>query len=337
MHLTYEQICAATWGAAYITEEADGIHFHRFTREQEKAYLNRRENDDLRVRATAGIALCFCTDSPTLTLKGSLQRAWSRTYWSLDVTVNGAYFGSTDNFSHLNMIPDYTEDIPGLVRTFDKIFDLGSGEKTVKVYLPWSAAAVLEDLSLKKGSTFEPVCRPVRRIMFYGDSITQGYDALRPMNRYAARVADALGAEEINKAIGGEVFFPELAHLKDELAPDAVVVAYGTNNWGLGQREDLLNDAPVVYQTLRQNYPKAKLYALLPLWRREREEIRAYGSFDQMRQDLRKIAESVEGMTVIDCYDFIPHEPGYFADLRLHPTDEGFELYAQKLLKIIKA
>ena len=336
MKLSYQQICAATWGAAELTQEPDGTHFHRFSKEEQALYMHRREFDDLRIRATAGVAICFRTNSPVLTLKGSFQEAHSRIYCSVDVTVNGTYLDCANNFSHLNLVPPYTEDVPGLDRTFEKTFQLGDGEKTVKVHLPWSAHGVLEQAALAEGSTFEPVC-PTKRILFYGDSITQGYDALRPVNRYAARVAAALEAEEINKAVGGEQFFPELVELKIPVEPDVIVVAYGTNNWGLGQREDLLKNAPAVYHTLRQNYPRAKLYALMPLWRRERDEVRAYGSFDQMRQDLREIADRVEGMTVIDCYDFVPHDPAYYADLRLHPTDEGFEHYAENLLKIIKA
>lgn len=335
MKLNFDQIYSAALGMAYVTEEPDGVHFHRFTREQEAAYGRQGHPMSFKPFATAGVVISFRTDSCSLRLKGSLQEAWSRSYWSLDVTVNGTYLGSADNFSHLDMALPYTEDIPGLDRTFEKTFALGAGEKTVKIYLPWSAATVLEELSLADGSAFEAV-RPAKRILFYGDSITQGYDALRPMNRYAARIAAALNAEEINKAIGGEVFFPELARLKDPVEPDVVVVAYGTNNWGLGEREDLLKNAPEVYRTLRENYPNAKVYALLPLWRKDRDPERAYGSFDLMREDLRQIAESIPGITVIDCYDFIPHDPGYFADLRLHPTDRGFELYAEKLLESIK-
>lgn len=335
MNLTYQQICEAAWGTACMTEEADGIHFHRFTKAEQELYQHRREFDDLRARATAGIALCFQTDSPTLTLKGSFQKAHSRTYCAVDVTINGQYIGSADNFSHLNMVPPYTEDIPGMDRNFEQTFALGEGEKTVKVHLAWSAHTVLEQVALAEESSFAPV-RSQRQILFYGDSITQGYDALRPINRYAAKIAAALDAEEFNKAIGGEQFFPELARLKLPLKPDVVVVAYGTNNWGLGLREDLLKNAPAVYKAVLENYPEAKIYALLPLWRKESAVDRAYGSFDQMREDLRGIAESIPGLTIIDCYDFIPHEESYYADLRLHPTDKGFERYAENLLKIIR-
>ena len=46
-----------------------------------------------------------------------------------------------------------------------------------------------------------------------------------------ARLADALGAEEVNKAIGGECFFPELAATKEDFQPEYITVAYGTNDW----------------------------------------------------------------------------------------------------------
>lgn len=334
MKLTFDQISAAALGAAFVTQEPDGVFFHRLTPAQEDVYRRLRDETMLRKAcATAGVVLSFSTDSPRLWLKASFGKAWTRFYASVDVTANGTYIGSADNFSHLPMEGNYASTVCKR-GPFEKEFDLGDGEKTVKIYLPWSASVALTELSLSDGSTFAPV-RPEKKMLFIGDSITQGYDALRPMNRWPARVADALGVEEVNKSVGGEIFFPELTAELEAMTPAAVFMAWGTNNWGTGvPREKLLADAPVVFSHLRKTYPDVPLYAILPIWRGDREEARPYGAFEQMRADVKGFAEDA-GAICIDGYDLVPHDPKFFGDLRLHPNDDGFAHYAEGVLKAV--
>ena len=74
-------------------------------------------------------------------------------------------------------------------------------------------------------------------MIMFGDSITHGYDALNPSFSYANRLADLLNADFVNKGIGGERFFPTLAQLKDDIEPDYITVAYGTNDWAHSPKE----------------------------------------------------------------------------------------------------
>ena len=332
MKLTIDQISAAALGAAFVAQEADGIYFHRLTPEQEEVYARLRDETMLRkARACAGVVLSFSTDSTVLFIKGKFGPAWTRHFCSVDVTANGTYLGSADNFSHLPMEGNYASVVCAR-GPFEQSFDLGAGEKTVKIYLPWSASVALTELSLSDGSSFAPV-RPEKKLLFIGDSITQGYDALRPMHRWPARAADALGMEEVNKSVGGEIFFPELTAELEDMDPAAVFLAWGTNNWGTDvPRQNLLEAAPKVFAHLREKYPNAPLYAVLPIWRGDREDARPYGTFEQMRTDVREAAEAV-GAICIDGYDLVPHDPKFFGDLRLHPNDEGFSHYAAGVLK----
>lgn len=334
MVLTFEQIRTATLGAARVAEEAGAVRFYRFTAEQQRLYQSYDEKFYQKTFTTAGVKLCFRTDSPWMAIRAEFFQTAPRSYFSLDVTVDGDYTGSIDNFSDKILPEDYTTAVLEMGQ-FEKQFALGSGLKTVCVYLPWVAATALEELSLADGSFFEPV-RPGKTLLMFGDSITQGYDALRPMNRYAAKLARALDAEEFNKAIGGEVFYPPLAEAKDDLTPDYITVAYGTNDWSKKKRPEVLKNARAFYEALCRNYPDAKLFALAPIWRKDRDEYREYGSFDQMREDLRTITADLP-VTLIDCYDFVPKDPAFYADLRLHPNDEGFMHYVEHLTQAIRA
>ena len=42
-------------------------------------------------------------------------------------------------------------------------------------------------------------------------------------------------------------------------------------------------------------------------------------------------AKGFKNVVLIDGFDFIPKEEQYFADLRLHPNDKGFEYQAKAL------
>lgn len=333
MKLTYQQLCDITQGAAYVSEEDGCTAFHRFTKEQEELY--RRTNQDFyrKSLAPAGIILQFQTDSSCVTLKGKTLVASTRTYYSIDILADGIPAGHIDNFSQLTLPEDYTKYVFPL-GDFSKTFPLKAGMKTITICMPWSVQVMLEEISLSDGSAIIPD-RPQKKLLLFGDSITQGYDALRPMNRYAFQLSRALNAAEYNKAIGAEVFFPALAHTREDWTPDLILVAYGTNDWSKLGRDMFQANARIFLRALRNQYVGAKLLVMQPIWRKDRDLQKEYGSFDLMRQDLAQICSDLDLQT-IDCYSFVPKEPSYFADLRLHPNDKGFASYSNQLIAAVK-
>ena len=84
-----------------------------------------------------------------------------------------------------------------------------------------NTVALLDD-----GATIEGLYRKYKMISF-GDSITHGYDAIYPSLSYASQLAQNLDAEQLNKGIGGDIFFPALLDEKDAFEPDFITVAYG--------------------------------------------------------------------------------------------------------------
>ena len=170
-------------------------------------------------------------------------------------------------------------------------------------------------------------------MLVYGDSITHGYDALRPSNRYASKIADVLGAEEINKAVGGEQFFPELAEQKDELNPDYIMVAYGTNDWDSTTEEIVREHCEGFYSALCKNYPNTPIFALTPVWRKNYSDYRVFGEFNKVEKLMSESLKRFKNITVISGYDLIPKDISYFADRIVHPNDKGFEYYFENLYK----
>ena len=51
---------------------------------------------------------------------------------------------------------------------------------------------------------------------------------------------------------------------------------------------------------------------------------------------IEKNAKPYKNITVINGFDFVEQDESFFADLRLHPNDKGFESYFKALSKKIK-
>lgn len=317
-----------------MEQTPEGIRFYRFTKDQLAIYPRRREALVLKSLATTGIKFCFETDSKSLYIKGNFELASSRSYFSVDVQVNDEIIGSMDNFSDVEIPPIYT-DMQFPVGHYEKLFDLGEGIKKVTVYLPWNKIVTLQELSLDDGSFVKPI-KFAKKLLAFGDSITQGFDAMRNYNRQIGRIARLLDAEEISKAVGAERYDPELAALRDDFDPDYVFVAYGTNDWSGLTHEEFYSNCQGFYANLQRNYPRAKMFVITPIWRRDLETPKAMGPFNVIARDVRQITANMENVTVIDGFTLVPHDAKYYADGRLHPNDAGFEHYFQNLWKAVQ-
>ena len=334
MKLTLGQIKEITSGAERI-EEIDGlVRFCRFNEEQEKLYQERNPYFHRNTFSTAGIKLSFKTNSEKLCLKGNVLETSSRSYYSIDVFVNQKMIGCIDNFKVDEMKEDYTVNTCP-IDGFLKEFALGEGEKTVTVYLPWSACVELQDVIIDDDSYLEPV-KYTKKLIAFGDSITQGYDALRPSNRYVSRLAEKMQAEEFNKAIGGEVFFPELAKTKENFVPDYIVVAYGTNDWSGKEKDEFEKNCKEFYEALSKEYENSKIFAVSPIWRKDLRKETKTGEFEYIEEYIKEVVSNLKNVTLISGYDLVPEEETYFADLRLHPNDSGFEKQSERLYEKIK-
>lgn len=335
MKLNISQICEITLGAVRIEELEDGIHFNRFTKEQEALYQNRSKALYTKSLSASGMRMHFVTNSETLFLKAELSKGSSRSYFAFDLLVNGKTAGSLDNFSGRQLPIDYTKETFPLGE-YSKRFNLGKGEKEVCLYLPWSAAVVLKELSLDDGAKLQPV-KAKKKMLVFGDSITQGYDALHPANKYITKIAESLDAEEYNKAIGGEIFFPELVATKEDFKPDYILVAYGTNDWNKCTKEEFVGNCKAFLSNMTGNYPDTPVFMITPIWRKAMCEERPFGAFENVSETIRELAADFQNVFVIEGFDFVPHEERFFADLALHPNDEGFGYYYENLSKQIKA
>lgn len=333
MQLSFKQIKSITLGAVRVEEKSDGFHFYRFTQKQEEFYKGRNEDFYNKTFATSGIQLRFKTNSKSLKLKISVIASASRRYFALEVFKDGQKINDIKNFSEETMPEDYIP-YPFEIGEFEKETELGDGEKEIKIILPWSMQTVIKEICLDDEATLLPV-KPKLKLLAFGDSITHGYDALYPSGKYITQLAEYLDAEEYNKAIGGEVFWPELSATREDFVPDIVTVAYGTNDWSKRLRQDFISDCKNFYKNLCENYKTSKIYAITPIWRKDFEDARQVGEFSFVEETIRQATAGYNNVTVISGFDFVPQDENLYADKYLHPNDKGFKYYAENLIKKI--
>lgn len=325
MKLSYDQICSITQGAVRITKENNEIRFFRFTEAEQQMYKKRREESWLRSFATAGIRLEFDTDTSFLAFEAEIYPSTSRRFFTHSVFVNGDRIGEISG-----VLPDDAKKM-----SVKRHFDLGLGRKRISIFLPWSVESRLLALELSDGAWFAPV-KKSHKLLSYGDSITQGYDAEKPEEAYIVQLADWLDAELICKAIGGERFCPQLAQLCEVSDPDLVTVAYGSNDWRLSEREEFLQDSQNFFRILADRFSGIPLIALAPVWRIDADQQTHVGHLDELAAYYQSLSEQIPNMTVIDCFDFVPHNTDYYRDRRVHPSDLGFQCYADRLKEALK-
>jgi len=324
MKLTFDQICSATVGAAKIYEEKGDIIFRRFTDKESDYYRIYRDEVYMRkTYTTAGVRLAFVTDSKKLSFDYKLEHLPHRPFGGFDVTVNGVLT------SHAGIEKGSGE---GHMET-----ELGEGEKCVEIYFSWSKGMSLSEVSLDDGATFEPHKRKYTMIN-YGDSITHGYDSLHPSLSYASQLGQLLCADAVNKAIGGDRFFPELLEVDNGIEnPDIVTVAYGTNDWKHHTRATVEKRSRDFYTSLSKKYPSAKIFAITPICRVNSGAVDAekFGEpLSVVDGILRNSAKGLKNITVINGMMLTPRLPEFYTD-GLHPNDLGMCVYARELAREI--
>lgn len=323
--LQLEEIKRLVHGVARVEEVDGAIALYRFTKEQHELYKSVSEDFYRKSLSTAGVSFEFDTDSEHLRFAVAVGKGSSRYFFTHSVFVDGERIGELSG-----EIERGAEDVP-----FSKAFQLGTGMKRVRIVFPWSVSSKLIALEVDDKAEILLV-EKTRKMLMFGDSITQGYDAMQPENAYAVQIATRFQAEAIDKGIGGERFRPMLASLKDDMEPDLITVAYGTNDWSKSTKEEFEMSCKGFYTNLSNTYPDVKIYAMAPVWRTSINDKKQIGEpLSFVVQYLNKVAEEIPNMTVIDCIDFIPHELENFQTDGLHPIDKGFEHYVNNLWSAI--
>ena len=322
MKLTLQDMRRITHGALDVREQDGYFCFTRFTDRQQAHYDAVKPDFGVKAHATSGVRLEFITNSTDFRFDYHSNIASSREFYYFDVFVDGVM---VQHAGHDNI----REAVSSVKVKMD------GGTHRVAVYLPCLACARVKNVTLDDGAVLEPVVK-ARRMICYGDSITQGYDARYSSQTYPNQIADKLGAEMLDQGIGGEIFRPELIDPDMDFAPDIITVAYGTNDWSGQEHDSMVEKANAFYAKLRATYPTAKIFAITPIWRADDDRVTKVGTFAEGVQIVKDAAGAQEGIVIVDGDKMVPHLRDVMADKYLHPNDYGFKFYANALYAAMK-
>ncbi len=307
---TFEELRSAVFGAAETREEEGVLCFSKTTAEQTEAWRRAAEWIVPNVLATTGIRLDFHTDSP----EAAVETAGGSKY---EVLVDGL-------LTHQFRLGE------GNRRFF---FSLPEGEHRVTIVLPsHGEGGRIRSVETAEGASFRPHTHR-EKILFLGDSITQGWNSVYDSLSFAWQVTLGRDADSVIQGIGGAFFLPESV-TDFGLKPDTVIAAWGTNDFSFFRSAEVLSEkAEETFRRIGSIYGDARIYAVTPTWRRDEKTDRPMGSFALCRETVRAAAER-QGIAVIDGYALYPHRDEFMAD-DVHPNDLGFGQYAANLTRMI--
>lgn len=327
MILTLEDFKTVTFGVENIVEKNGIFSFYRFTEKE----LGDKQGNFL---ATAGVQIEFLTDATDLKLKGNIKEASDcRSFYAIDILKDGEHIYSIKNYKEEELNSEYA-NYKYPFEAFDTTVSLGEGSKKVRIVLPFSAICEFEVVELV-GATYIKSINREKRIVAYGDSITQGYDSLNPKDTYVMRMAEYFGANVINKGIGGMQFNPELASCAYDSKPDFITAAFGTNDWYWNELDYIKNKCIAFLEEVIKIYGNVSIFIISPIWRKPPEEARPAGDFLNVEKMIFEVSENYPTVTAISGWDLVPHSPECFGDGGLHPAANGFECYFENLKKFL--
>ncbi len=311
MKLTNEELKQIYFGAYSFDETADGyLMAHQYTKAQEDYFEKAFDFWFERCNASTAKTLEFETEATTVSF--AYQILWIGSEDSFEICVDG-------------LITDikYIKDID---KTGTITFEMPAGKKSVIIYLPADALVVIKDFEIN--ATFTPA-KKGEKVLWLGDSITQGYGPLRSAQTYVSVANRLLNYDIINQGIGGYIYDSKVLVEMEGYKPDKIIVALGTNQYGT---EDM-SDIEAYYEILTTLYKDIPVLAITPLWRGDNLE--SLPTFIKFCDNLKEIIQKHSIVTMVEGWKLVPHLPEYYLD-NLHPNQLGTEVYARNLVREIE-
>lgn len=298
---------------AYSFDEKDGyLMSYQYTREQIAYFKEAFEFWYERCTASTAKTLEFTTDARNISF--DYKFFWKGSEDSFELCVDG-------------LITDirYVKDIPeeGTIK-----FELPEGSKDVIIYLPADATAGIKNF--EADASVMPADKN-EKVLWLGDSITQGYGPDRSAETYVSVANRLLNYDIINQGIGGYIYDKKSLMKMEGYTPDKIIVALGTNQFWT---EDGRKAVEEYYEALTGLYGNdIPILCISPIWRGDIPDARP--KFTEFCNTVKEIAGRYSNVTVVDGFKLVPHLPEYYKD-NLHPNCLGAETYGRNLVEVIR-
>ncbi|WP_408069260.1 SGNH/GDSL hydrolase family protein [Butyrivibrio sp. JL13D10] len=308
-------------------EQLKNFYFGSYSfHDTEDGYLQAYQYSDKQMQYFEG-AFDFWYDRCMASTAKTIEMVTDATKLSFDYKI--VWIGSQDSFELvIDGLVNRIEYVKDLDTSGHIEWDLPEGNKRVAIYLPADATVLLKDFEINAEAK-----RPDKkeRVLWLGDSITQGYGPLRSAQTYVSVANRILDYDVINQGIGGYIYDKKSLMPMSGYVPDKIIVALGTNN---NHDATKTSDITEYYDTLIDLYGSdIPILCISPIWRGDNPE--DYDNFLGYCNMIKKVAGSYKNVTVVDGFTLVPHLSEYFLD-NLHPNLLGAETYGRNLAEVIR-
>jgi lysophospholipase L1-like esterase len=312
MKISNEQMKKIYYGAYSFSETEDGyVQAFQYTEKQMRYF---------EAASDFWYERCTASNSKTLEFRSAATRVsfeykivWAGSEDSIELAVDGLI---TQIY--------YVKDLP---KEGSISFELPAGEKKVMIYLPADATTLIRNLEID--ADFFPVEKN-GKVLWMGDSITQGFGPLRSAHTYVSVANRLLNYDVLNQGIGGYVYDKEVLLRMEGYDPDKIIISMGTNQYGT----ESMKDIEEYYERLAEVYGNRPMLSITPIWRGDSPD--GEPVLISFCQKLKEICSKYPNITIVDGFRLVPHLPEYFLD-NLHPNALGAEIYGRNLVLAIEA
>ena len=300
------------WFGAYSFEETgDGwLQAFQYTKAQMEYFRSAFDFWYDRSMATTAKTLEFTTDAENISFE--YKFTWTGSQDSFELAVDGL-------ITEIRYVKDLPEE--GKLE-----WKLPEGKKDVIIYLPADATVELRNCEIDGAYT---PAKKNEKVLWLGDSITQGYGPLRSAMTYVSVANRLLNYDIINQGIGGYIYDKKSLMKMDGYTPDKIIVALGTNQFGC----ETMKDVEEYYETLTGLYGETPVLCVTPLWRGDVPD--GFPTLKRFCENVKQIAGKYPNVKIVDGFTLVPHLPEYFRD-NLHPNELGCETYGRNLVEEIR-
>ncbi|MCR5093207.1 MAG: SGNH/GDSL hydrolase family protein [Lachnospiraceae bacterium] len=312
MKLTNGELKKFYFGAYSFEETEDGyLQAFQYTHEQMEYFKNKDQFFYDRCMASTAKTLEFAVGKCTISFD-------YRILWK----------GSDDTFElYADGKAVKVYEVKDLAEEGRLTFEVPEGTKNAVIYLPADATVLIRDFEMDAEA--QP---PVKgeKVLWLGDSITQGYGPLRSGSTYVSVANRHLNYDIINQGIGGYVYDKGSLMEMPGYHPDKIIVSLGTNQFG----SETMDDVEEYYVRLTEIYGRTiPILTILPIWREDvpncEETLRKYC------EGIRRVCEQYDNIRIVDGFELVPHLSELFLD-GLHPNVQGAACYGSGLVKEIE-
>ena len=311
MKLSNDRLKSIYFGAYSFTETKDGyLQAFQHTKEQMEYFNKISEFWYVRCSASNAKTLEFKTSATEISFE--YKFLWVGSIDSIEIAVDGL------------PVQIYTEKE---LKDEGKVkFTLPEGKKDVVIYLTADSAIAIRNFEIN--GDFTPAEKG-EKVLWLGDSITQGYGTFRSSHTYVSVANRYLNYDIINQGIGGYKYDKYSLMEMEGYTPDKIIVSFGTNQY----KENYSKCIEKYYEKLHQLYGNTPVLCITPIWRCDEPQFK--DKLVALCEKIKSVCSKYPNIKVVEGFKFVPCLEEYFAD-KLHPNALGAEMYGRNLVTEIR-